>query len=250
MTWFVNPAMPRVLTRITPQRMELAMLLMKERRKRVRYLGSMWHHFGDRHFLYSIMGGYNGSKIILQKTHTRHQYYHPGMYSRLGDNQWQVRSIRTKGNQYDLFGGYTRNRWDQTIAGNNAINDSGLKHHFRGMGKNEAIEFLEQWGLKYVVIDELRKPLVVDTVYWRHKLYAHNFPWIRNPVTNHTVGDADYAWKGVEKLDYSSYGATSKTGNSFKSLWRSAVEELAEPAVVSVAKRVAPTAPTSEVKSN
>jgi hypothetical protein len=242
MTWFINPAMPRVLTRITPQRMELAMILMRERRKRVRYLGSMWHHFGDRHWLYSIMGGYNGSKIILHKTTSRHQYYHPGLYSRLGENQWSVRAVKTKGVQYDLFGGFTRNRWDQTIAGHNAINDSSLKHHARGMGKNEAIEFLEQWGLKYVVIDELRKPNVVDTVYWRHKLYAHNFPFIRNPVTNHRKGDADYEWKGEEKLDYSSYGATSKVGNSFTTLWNAAVKELQEPVVVKAAAATVTTA--------
>jgi hypothetical protein len=236
MTWFVNPAMPRVLTRITPAKLDLAMILLRERRKRVRYLGSMWHHFGDRHWLYSIMGGYNGSKIILQKTHTRHQYYHPGMYSRLGDNQWQVRSIKMKGGEYDLFGGFTRNRWDQTINGTNAVNDSGLKHHFRGLGKDEAIEFLEQWGLKYVIIDELRKPNLVDTKYWQHKLYVHNFPWIKNPVTNATKGDADHWWKGDEKIDYGSYGATSKIGNSFTSLWNNAVAELEEPVAAVTAK--------------
>lgn len=230
--------MPRVLTRITPQKLDLAMLLMKERRKRVRYLGSMWHHFGDRHHLYSIMGGYNGSRIILQKTHTRHQYYHPGMYSRLGDNQWQIRSVKTKNSNYDLFGGFTRSRWDQQIMGTNALNDFSLKHHFRGLGKDEAIEILEQWGLKYVVIDELRKPQMVDMTYLKHKLYAHNFPWIRDPVTNSQKGDADHWWKGQENIDYSNYGAASKIGNSFTSLWKNAVAELEEPVVAAVAKPV------------
>ena len=227
---FINPFMPRVLNRITPQRLELAMLLIKERRKRIRYLGSMWQHFGDRHFYYSCMGGHNGSRIVLSKTHSRHQYFHPGLNSRLGDKQWSVRQVKVKGTQYDLPGGFTRNRWDQSIGGTSVLQDSGFKHNFRGLGKNECIEFLEQWGMKYVIMDELRRPSVVDTMYWKHKLYTHNFPWIRDPTTNHRIGDVDHSWKGQEKLDYTNYGATTKDPkNAFTSLWRKAVEELQEP---------------------
>lgn len=237
----INPCMPRVLTRITPNKLELSMIMIKERRKRVRYLGSMWHHFGDRHFLYQTMGGVNGSKIILHRSHGRHQYHHPSKYH----DKWSVRQIKMQGQQYAGFGGYHKDRMNLQTVGTNFFQDGPLKRSFKGLNKDEAIEILEQWGLKFVVLDELKRPSLVECMYWKHKLYAHNFPWIKNPVTNAQIGDADYSWKGTEKFDYSVYGATTKSEkNSFTSLWRTAVEEAAvitdpiisEPAKKSVKK--------------
>lgn len=244
---FSMPMTPRVLDRITPQRMELATILVKERRKRVRYLGSMWHHFGDRHCLYSSIGGYDGSVMILTKTNKRNQYHHPGMWTK---NTWQLRQVKKKGGMYDNYMGYTRDRWDQQLFSTSLFNEGNFKRHFRGMKQDTALEFMEAWGFKFVVMDELRKPSVVDTMYWKHKLYAHNFPWIRDPVTNSRVGDADYAWKGTEKLDYSVYGATTKDPkNDFTTLWKRAVADMKEPGVQTVESAVsAAAAPLKEKK--
>eukprot|EP00331_Platyophrya_macrostoma_P022781 CAMPEP_0176434310 /NCGR_PEP_ID=MMETSP0127-20121128/16599_1 /TAXON_ID=938130 /ORGANISM="Platyophrya macrostoma, Strain WH" /LENGTH=238 /DNA_ID=CAMNT_0017817019 /DNA_START=82 /DNA_END=798 /DNA_ORIENTATION=- len=222
---------PRVLTRISQSKMQLATLLMKERRKRIRYLGSAWHHYGDRHWVYGCLGGVrNGSKLIVSRTHSRHQFWHPQKWS----NTYSVRQVKTKATAYDGFGGYMRDRSIGQPVTSNLYGDV-FKKNFRGMNKDEAIEIMEQWGMKFVVMDELRKPSVVDTMYWKHKLYSHNFPYIRDPVTNARKGDADYSWKGVEKFDYSQFGATTKCAkNDFTSLWRLAAADVAAADSISI----------------
>lgn len=240
---FGNVALPRVLTKVTPQKLELAMILAKERRKRLRYLGSFYHHWSDRHHLYTSQGGVNGTKFILDRQRSRVQYHHPIRYK----DKYTVRTIKTGGAQYDMIGNLTRERWDLQLFTTNIFNDTSFKRFFRSLDKDAAIEFLEQWGVKYVLLDEMRKPSVQDCMYFKHKLYAHNFPYIPDPVQTWQYGDADYQWKGTEKLDYSKYGATTKDSrNDFRSLWREAARQFQEPVAAAAPTAAAAATPAAE----
>nr|CCC95728.1 unnamed protein product [Trypanosoma congolense IL3000] len=222
MTILHNPGLPRVLNRITPQRLELTLMLIKERKKKLRYLGSYLQHYNDRTFLYNAMGGLKGTKFIVEKHHHRAQYCHPTLHS----ERYSVRTIKLKGSQYDQVGNFTRNTWDCSIATTNLFQDATFRRHLDAIHKDEAIALLEGWGVKYVLLDELRKPSVQDSIYIRHNLYIHKFPYIPDPVTNVYHGDADWKWKKDEKFDYSSYGASTKDNrNTFQSLWAAAVRE-------------------------
>ncbi|EAN88452.1 hypothetical protein C3747_10g568 [Trypanosoma cruzi] len=216
MTILHNPGLPRVLNRITPQRLELTLMLIKERKKKLRYLGSYLQHYNDRTFLYNAMGGLKGTKFILERHHHRAQFCHPTLHS----ERYDVRTVKLKGSQFDQLGNFTRNTWDCSIATTNLFQDATFRRHLTSVHKDEAIALLEGWGVKYVLLDEIRKPRVQDSIYVRHHLYAHKFPYIPDPVTNAYYGDADWKWKGDQKIDYKEHGAETKDDrNTFRSLW-------------------------------
>ncbi|ORC87032.1 uncharacterized protein TM35_000241820 [Trypanosoma theileri] len=220
MTILHNPGVPRVLNRITPERLELTLILIKERKKKLRYLGSYLQHYNDRMFLYNGMGGLKGSKFIIERHHHRAQFSQATLHR----DRYSVRSIKLKGSQFDQLGNFTRNTWDCSTASTNVFQEPTFRRHLSAIHKDEAIAFLEGWGVKYVLLDEIRKPSVEDSIYIKHKLYADKFSYIPFPVTNAYYGDADWKWKGNEKIDYSNYGATVKDDrNTFRSLWSAAV---------------------------
>ncbi|KAG5500565.1 hypothetical protein JKF63_03660 [Porcisia hertigi] len=211
---FQNAYMPRVLNRMTPDRMELTMTILKERKKKVRYLGSNFHGFNDRVHLFSGQGGVRrGTRYIIEKHHDRVQYRHPS-----GDNRKvDVRAVKMAGAQYDSMGNYTRMAWDNSLCTTNLMSDPTFKRQFRHMSKDETIEMLEEWGVRYILLDEIRKPSLMDCKYHRHRLYADKFTWSPFPEVNYARGDAEFKWKGDELIEYDDYNAHIRHPDNFVS---------------------------------
>lgn len=227
---FQNPAIPRVLKRMTPSRMELTLILLKERKKKIRYLGSAFQQYGDRFLMYNARGGVRrGTRFIIERHHTRAQYCHPGYHS----DRYNVRSIKTGGAQYDQLGNITRMTWDASTCTTNLLNDPTFKRMFSCLRKEEAISTMEEWGVRYVLLDEIRKPSLMDCKYHRHSIYANKFSWSSDPETNHYKGDAEYKWKGDEEIDYRGYNAQSSHPANFsnkrepmREWWNAGVSQL------------------------
>ncbi|KAG5475161.1 hypothetical protein CUR178_04612 [Leishmania enriettii] len=196
---FQNAYAPRVLNRMTPDRMELTMVIIKERKKKVRYLGSNFHGFNDRVHLFNAQGGVRrGTRYIIQTHHHRVQFRHPSRNNRKVD----VRAVKMAGAQYDSIGNYTRMTWDNSLCTTNLLSDPTFKQQFNDMSKDETIRMLEEWGVRYVLLDEIRKPSLMDCKYHKHRLYADKFSWSPFPKTNHMCGDVEYKWKGDELIAY------------------------------------------------
>ncbi|CCW68601.1 unnamed protein product [Phytomonas sp. Hart1] len=213
---FSQPNLPRVLHRITPAKLEATLVHIKERKKKLRYLGSSLSQFNDRIFLYGRTGGPKGARYIVEKHHHRTQYCHPGD----NPNRYSIRSVQTGGGQFDQLGGFTRMRWDNAIGNTNIMQDQCLSRNATCILKQEAINRVEEWGVRYILLDEMRKPSVMDCKYHRHQLYPNKFRWNPDPATNSSMGDADWKWRGDELIDYTDYNATSKDAkNQFRSMW-------------------------------
>ncbi|KAG5474480.1 hypothetical protein LSCM1_03266 [Leishmania martiniquensis] len=215
---FQNASAPRVLNKMTPERMELTMMIVKERKKKVRYLGSSFQCFNDRVHLFSAQGGVRrGTRYIIQTHHHRVQFRHPARNNRKVD----VRTVKMAGAQYDSIGNYTRMTWDNSLCTTNLMNDPTFKQQFKDMSKEETIGMLEEWGVRYVLLDEIRKPSLMDCKYHKHRLYADKFSWSPFPKTNHMRGDAEFKWKGDELIAYDNYNAhvqhPAHFGNSSRS---------------------------------
>lgn len=215
---FQNPTLPRVLNHVTPDRLELTLLCLKEHKKRMRYLGSHFQRYNDRLCWYGIRGNLRrGTRYVITRHTTRTQYVHPSH----GHHNVDIRAIKLSGAQYDQMGNTTRNTWDLSMASTNPLNDVAMKRWMRNISRQSAINLLEQWGVRYVLLDEERKPQVVDSKYHKHSLFAHKFYWTPDPPTNGGKGDADWKWKGTELIAYDNYGAqTLSAKNVFRSLWK------------------------------
>lgn len=214
---FQNPTMPRVLNRITPDRLELTLLCLKEHKKRMRYLGSHFQKYNDRLCWYGIRGNLSrGTRYVVTRHATRTQYVHPSH----GHGNVDIRAIKLSGAQYDQMGNTTRTTWDLSMASTNSLNDVAMKRWMRNISRQNAINLLEQWGVKYVLLDEERKPQVVDSKYHKHSLFANKFYWSPDPKTDGRIGDVETKWKGLEQIPYDNYGAkTPSAKNAFRSLW-------------------------------
>lgn len=220
----INFGVPRVLQQITSTQLERTLVLLKERKKKMRRHGSYLQHYADRDMYYNLMGGPQGALFIVERVPDRKNYIHH--MSR--HEQYHIRVLKKRNRQYDQAGAVLRHHqmWDGTHNSNNPLFDGGLRVQWRGVTKDNAIAMFERWGVKGVVFDDMVKPNQGDVKYFKHRLYMHNFPWIRDPVTNALKGDADWSWKGEDKLDYSNYGAsTVDSRNDFTSLWRDAVSK-------------------------
>ncbi|CAJ1990394.1 hypothetical protein conserved [Leishmania donovani] len=201
---FQNAYAPRVLNRMTPDRMELTMLILKERKKKVRYLGSNFQGFNDRVHLFNAQGGVRrGTRYIIETHHNRIQFKHRSRNNSMVD----VRAVKMAGSQYDSMGNYTRMTWDNSLCTTNLLSDPNFKRHFKNMPKEETIGVLEEWGVRYILLDEIRKPSLMDCKYHKHHLYADKFWWSPSPETNHMRGDAEFKWKGNELIAYGDYNA-------------------------------------------
>lgn len=213
---FQNPNLPRVLSKFTPDKMELLLIALKERKKKVRYLGSAFQHYGDRWGMFAAQGNVRrGTRFILERHHTRAQYVHPGSHR----NKVDIRSVKMAGAQYDQMGNFSRTTWDHSVGSTNMLNDPTFRHIFRDMPKEQAMGLMEEWGMRYVVLDEIRKPSLVDCKYHKHQIYSNKFSWTPDPETNYFRGDAEYKWKGDELIAYDGYNAhvqhpTNFTGSS------------------------------------
>lgn len=214
---FSDPCLPRVLNRVTPGRLEATLTLLKERRKRTRYQSSMFQHYGDRVQLYVSRGGpKKGTKYIVEPHHNRAQYTHRGSFK----GRYDIRAVKTAGAQYDMMGNTTRTTWDASLCTTNAVDNGSLRKNYRCLPKEEAIARVEEWGVRYIMLDEIRKPSLENAKYHRHSLFANKFYWSPFPETNHRIGEADFKWRGDEQISYADYGAaTAHPRNLFRSLW-------------------------------
>lgn len=209
---FQNPTLPRVLTKFTPDKMELLLIAIKERKKKMRYLGGAFQHYGDRWGMYAAMGNVRkGSRFILERHHTRAQYVHPGTHR----NKVDIRSIKMTGAQFDSMANTTRSTWDHEVCSTNMLSDPTFRRLFRDMPKNEALAMMEEWGVRYVVLDEIRKPSLVDCKYHKHQIYSNKFSWAPDPETNYFRGDAEFKWKGDELIAYPDYNAHVQHPSNF-----------------------------------
>ncbi|KPI85104.1 hypothetical protein ABL78_5829 [Leptomonas seymouri] len=210
---FQNPNLPRVLQKFTPDKMELLLIALKERKKKIRYLGSAFQHYGDRWAMFGAQGTIRrGTRFLLERHHTRAQYVHPGT----SRNKVDIRAVKMAGTQYDQLGNHIRTTWDHSVASTNMMNDPTFRKLFRNMSKNEAISMMEEWGVRYIILDEIRKPSLVDCKYHKHSIYPNKFSWAPDPETNYFRGDAEYKWKGDELIAYSDYNAHVKHPANFE----------------------------------
>ena len=182
-------------------------------------MGSYMHHYFDR----EGMIGNNGYKqiAIVERTTSRHQYYHPNAFQNSYQVRFMLRPQEIIKRNVDS-GGIQRSPFDESImnVGGFMTNTSNDKRFLKRIERDFAIEFLESMGFRYILLDDVAKPSVQNCMYFKHKLYAHNFPYLPNPQINRHHGDPDFLWKGTEVFDYSSYGATTSTPrNQFVSLW-------------------------------
>lgn len=222
-----DPLVPRVVRRLTPSTLEANLIRIKELKKRTRYYGSHYQHFNDRNFVYINRGGPKGTRFIVEKSHSRCQFVHPGRPY----NRYAIRSVKTRGAQHDMIGNFTMSTWDGLTLSTNPTYE---RRWMTQMHKNEAIKMVEEWGVNYVLLDEVRKPSVSDALYHRHSIYAKKFYWTPDPETNSQVGDADHRWRGNECIPYNDYGSRDKDPrNRFRSLWKA---ETPKTAMVAAAK--------------
>ncbi|KPA85178.1 putative mitochondrial hypothetical protein [Leptomonas pyrrhocoris] len=199
-----NPTLPRVLKQFTPDRMELMLISIKERKKRARYLGSSFQHYNDRWTMFGAQGTVRrGTRFLLERHHTRAQFVHPEVHR----NNVDIRTVKMAGAQFDQLGNYTRTTWDHEIASTNMLNDPTFKQLFRDMPKDQALSMMEAWGVRYIVLDEIRKPSLMDCKYHKHSIYPDKFSWAPDPETNYFRGDAEQKWKGDELIAYADYNA-------------------------------------------
>lgn len=245
-TNFQDPQMPRVLDYVTHHRITLAHIHIKEKFKAKRHYGSFFHDYGDRAIVYNAMGGPagRGSRFIIEKHTTRAQFLHPSAHH----DKWDIRSVKLAGSQYDQPGNITKTRWDQMSASTNLMQNPVFHKNYTAIKKQAAIDQMEEWGFKFILQDETRRPSVDISKYHRHALYAHKFYYTPDPVTNHRMGDADWKWRGQERITYGDCGAQSKDArNAFRSLWHSTTAAAAAPkgGAAKAAKPSKPRAPTA-----
>ena len=192
-----------------------------------RYLGSELQHTDQRMAWYLTNGGAKSQRIIVEPAHRdRRQFHHP----MANHDKSDIRTVKTNNAQYDLPGGYSRYYPSRELLDTTGgiISTFGIPNYF-SMETDPLVCYAECTGQRFIVHDSVTKPRAENFQYHKHKLYAHNFPWIKEPVTNHQYGDADYNWKGTETIDYSSCGASTKDPrNNFRSLWRDAAEKYAD----------------------
>ncbi|KAK7194998.1 hypothetical protein NESM_000422500 [Novymonas esmeraldas] len=214
LTVFQNAYAPRVLGKMTPDRLELTMIILKERKKRVRYLGSFFHHFGDRTLMnFAHSGARRGTRYIIGTHHDRIEYRHPSR----DNSKVDLRAVKMAGTQYDMMGGYTRMSWDNSICSTNIMNDPTFKRQFSNASREETTAMLEEWGVRYIMLDEIRKPSLMDCKYHKHNIYSDKFTWSPDPDTNHMRGEIEYKWKGDELIEYGDYNAHTAHPANFSS---------------------------------
>ncbi len=187
---------------------------VKEKTKRTSYYGAYITRNPDRELMYAHSGGPKQGRFWIKRQTYKNQYAH-------WNASWDKYFVQPMNNNpWQGLGGIHRNIWDHTASSSNSLWDTGFKYTMKNTDKNAACRVMDMWGMKYTLFDERTQPKMIDFSYVRHKLYAHNFPWKKDPVLGAGIGDADYDWRGTEKLDYSSYGSTTKTArNSFTSMW-------------------------------
>ncbi|EPY35066.1 hypothetical protein STCU_01267 [Strigomonas culicis] len=233
----MNPGVPRVLSRVTPGKLEAVLISLKERKKRLLYNGSMMQHYNDRMFIYTSLGGPKGTKLVVERHHHRTQY----MHLNYGRDKMDIRAVKIRGTQFDGLGGFARAGYALELTTSNFLQTPMLTRFGSFLERDKAIEIAEQWGLDYVILDEIRKPHVEDSLYHRHPLFSHNFHWSPEPPTHHRIGDAEYTWRGDEHIDYKDRNAHSAVpANSFRSLWarRPTAAANKKPAVAAAAPKV------------
>lgn len=205
---------------------------VKHAKKLRQFFGSHFQRIPDREAYYGAYGGPRGGRFTIRRTTTKRQYYHHNATH----GKFAIHSTNTT-NAYSGVGtgGMYRNIWDNQVCGTNSFWDVTFKMNAKDLSKDKSVEWMEGWGAKYKLLDEYTQPKMEDLFYQKHALYAHNFPWIKDP------DDADYQWKGDDKIDYKDHGASTKSlANEFRSLW--GIPEAPAPVAVPAASKKAPAA--------
>ena len=192
-------------------------IYVKNAKKLRQWYGSHFQRCPDREIMYMSMGGPRGGRFTIKRAFSKKQFYHHnydhGKYAIHHTNPTNPWSGVGGGGQFHGF-------WDNQVMGTNAWWDLTFKMFGKDLTKDKAIEWMEDWGVKFKLLDEYSAPRMKDMLYVRHKLYAHNFPWIRDPIVNSHQGDPDHVWRGRDQFDYSQHGAaTASVANEFRSLW-------------------------------
>jgi hypothetical protein len=190
---------------------------VKHAKKLRQYYGSHFQRLPDREYFYALFGGPRAGRFTIRRAHTKKQFHHHNAtYGRYAIHHTNPT------NAYSGVGsgGMMRDIWSNQVTGTNSWWDVTFKMNGKDLSKDKAIEWMEQWGVKYRILDEVTQPRMEDMSYVKHKLYVHNFPWIRDPIVTRHGGDPDHWWKGRETIDYKEHGATSASvANEFRTLW-------------------------------
>ena len=212
------PPMP--IMDINTKRVKLMAQYFREANKRSSYHGSYATCQGiDREYFYGLWGGPRAMRVVIRREYSRAMTQNAGgpeqTFKKYEIHVFKKLSIGSRP------GGMFTQIWSSETLMEDGFHDSicrlgKLKH----ITKDNAISVCEKMGWKFAICDETtNRPCVEDFGYIKHKLYLNNFPWIKDPIVTCLHGDADYQWRQGKEYDYSAYGATSKQGNTFSSLW-------------------------------
>lgn len=190
---------------------------VREVRKTRAYYGSWLHKCPDREWYYIIFGGPKRGSMYLKRKSSRHRQFDHLLEKK---DAYELTVVST----FPWLGvaGVNRQIWDQAFTQWPTSFDGTMrpKNPKRTWDKDLGIRHMEEIGLKFKVFDDKIQPKMENMKYYKHRLYAHNFPWLKEPVTTPWHGDVDYSWKGRGDLDYSEYGAATRSvGNEFRSVW-------------------------------
>lgn len=212
-----------------------AIIRAKERKKFVRYYGTWLQRQPDRELWYANFGGVRNTRLIVRRVISKCQYVHGTAQL----ESWGIRNFRKFPQLWDACGagiiGFQV--WDSSSYFTDTFLDGFFKF-YKYAQKDNAVAFAECFGLKMIVLDEMVQPFHTDFVYYKHKLYAHNFPWIAEPITGVHIGDADWFWRGDDVIDYTNYGASTKSKyNYFRPSLFEAQRKFKAPELVASSKK-------------
>jgi hypothetical protein len=224
----------------TNAELDKMMLRTKQQVKRARQLGNWDMKNTDRWFQAGDMGSPKEARFYIKKSVGRHQATH----------HTERQGVDVHAHKHDLSQGtnphaVTREVWTGFFSTRHTFSLYGVGKWMKNANKDNSIAVLEEWGVRFTDLAALQFKLE-DMKYVKHKLYKDNFKWKKEPFTragpSGIMGDADYQWKGEELcqsgIDYSSYGAATKTPvNEFRSLWQQ------QPKTVVAAVKAAAAAP-------
>lgn len=196
--------------RPTNQNLNKCLMKVKELAKLTHYFGFHIQRLPDREVIYNHYGGPNKGRHYLRQSKSQKQYEH---HNTRHDKVMHMYHQRFK-SPHNTITGVTLWIWTSQWG----VSEPNLVYNQMGPqlngDRNSTNRVMESWGMKTVNIDDRTAPRVENLIPHRHKLYQQNFPWLKEPVTNHKVGDADFGWKGEEKIDYGNVPAAASFDHS------------------------------------
>jgi hypothetical protein len=217
--------------RPTNANMNKILMKVKERTKLVNYYSHFLLRNPDRYMCYEPLGGPNQGRFFVRQSKSQKQFEH---YNTRHDKCNSFYNERFRTPHHTISGVFI---W--TWVGTYGVSDQQFRSTDTGTlaqkDRSALTQVLESWGSKTVQITDHNSPRIESMMVHRHNLYQHNFPWIKDPITTHEVGDADYSWKERDEFDY------GKTRAKDHAAFNHSVMAGAEPAVAK-ARGLAPVA--------